>query len=129
MDHQPLKESKIGEEQEAPKIYDVVKGCRAMVIEGPMNVLLIAMPFAFLSWALEWPGALTFTLSLLSLAPFAERLGFVTEQLAMHTNDTIGGLLNATFGNATELIVSVAAIKVSSHYPWDGWRRRCFPSC
>jgi Ca2+:H+ antiporter len=40
----------------------------------------------------------------------AERLGFVTEQLAMHTNETIGGLLNATFGNATELIVAISAL-------------------
>jgi len=48
---------------------------------------------------------------LLSIAPFAERLGYVTEQLAIHTNDTIGGLLNATFGNATELIISLSALK------------------
>ncbi|PNH09365.1 Vacuolar cation/proton exchanger 2 [Tetrabaena socialis] len=38
------------------------------------------------------------------------RLGFVTEQLAMYTNDTIGGLLNATFGNATEMIISGFAL-------------------
>ena len=45
-----------------------------------------------------------------AIAPFAERLGFVTEQIALHTNDTIGGLLNATFGNATELIVAISAL-------------------
>lgn len=43
--------------------------------------------------------------SLVALCPLAERLGFITEELAMHTNDTIGGLLNATFGNATEVII------------------------
>ncbi len=44
----------------------------------------------------------------LSLPPPArpQRLGFITEQLAMYTNDTLGGLLNATFGNATEMIIS-----------------------
>lgn len=52
----------------------------------------------------------TFVFSLLALAPLAERLGFVTEQLALHTNDSIGGLLNATFGNATELIVAITAL-------------------
>lgn len=35
----------------------------------------------------------------------------ITEQLAQYTNDTLGGLLNATFGNATEVIIAVFAIK------------------
>lgn len=39
-----------------------------------------------------------------------QRLGFVTEQLAAHTSDAIGGLLNATFGNATEAIIAGFAI-------------------
>ena len=38
-------------------------------------------------------------------------LGDCTEQLALHTNETIGGLLNATFGNATEAIISIFAIR------------------
>lgn len=57
-----------------------------------------------------WPDDVTFFFALLALAPLAERLGFVTEQLALHTNDSIGGLLNATFGNATEFIVAVSGI-------------------
>jgi Ca2+:H+ antiporter len=40
-----------------------------------------------------------------------QRLGMITEQLAMYTNDTLGGLLNATFGNATEVIIAAFAIK------------------
>ena len=54
---------------------------------------------------------LTFVAALLALCPLAERLGFVTEQLALHTNATVGGLLNATFGNATEMIVCIFAIR------------------
>jgi Ca2+:H+ antiporter len=53
----------------------------------------------------------TFTLSLLALCPLAERLGYVTEEMAKHTNATIGGLLNATFGNLTEMIVSIFALQ------------------
>jgi Ca2+:H+ antiporter len=45
------------------------------------------------------------------LASLAERLGYVTEQLASYTNDTLGGLLNATFGNATEVIIAGFAIR------------------
>lgn len=40
-----------------------------------------------------------------------QRLGMITEQLALYTNDTLGGLLNATFGNATEVIIAAFAIK------------------
>ena len=55
--------------------------------------------------------AFVFTFSLLAIAPFAERLSYVTEQLALHTSQTLGGLLNATFGNVTELIVSLFALR------------------
>ncbi|MCO5608406.1 hypothetical protein L7F22_062616 [Adiantum nelumboides] len=55
--------------------------------------------------------AYLFTFSLLGIAPLAERLGFVTEQLANFTGATVGGLLNATFGNATEMIISLFALQ------------------
>uniref|UniRef100_M1AIW4 Vacuolar cation/proton exchanger n=1 Tax=Solanum tuberosum TaxID=4113 RepID=M1AIW4_SOLTU len=47
---------------------------------------------------------------LLGITPLAERLGYVTEQLAFYTGPTVGGLLNATFGNATEMIISLYAL-------------------
>ncbi|GMG98333.1 hypothetical protein Nepgr_000173 [Nepenthes gracilis] len=51
-----------------------------------------------------------FALSLLGLAPLAERVSFLTEQLAHYTGPTVGGLLNATCGNATELIIAILAL-------------------
>jgi Ca2+:H+ antiporter len=87
-----------------------VDSAKCMLFTGSMNVLLLATPIAIISYAAEWPDAVTFIFSLIALAPLAERLGFVTEQLALHTNETIGGLLNATFGNATELIVAITAL-------------------
>ena len=47
----------------------------------------------------------------LALVPLALLLGEVTEDLALRFGDTIGGLLNATFGNVVELILSVAALR------------------
>ena len=58
-----------------------------------------------------WSDSFTFAFSLLAICPLAERLGFITEQLAEYTSDTVGGLLNATFGNATEVIVSLSAMR------------------
>ncbi|GIL48192.1 hypothetical protein Vafri_4866 [Volvox africanus] len=83
---------------------------RAFFIDSKLNILLVAMPLAFISRFIGWSDGATFTLSCLALVPLAERLGFVTEQLAMYTNDTLGGLLNATFGNATEMIISAFAM-------------------
>lgn len=81
-----------------------------MLVGGPLNILLLSAPVALMSWGLSWSDTVTFIFSLLAIAPLAERLGFVTEQLALHTSETIGGLLNATFGNATELIVAITAL-------------------
>jgi len=75
-----------------------------------LNVLLLCVPLAIICDAADADKALTFVFSLLAICPLAERLGYVTEDVAKYTNSTLGGLLNATFGNATELIVSLIAL-------------------
>jgi Ca2+:H+ antiporter len=99
-------------EREEPETiqYSFIEGSKAVLLQGPLNILLVCIPLCLISNFLGWSEGITFTFALLALAPIAERLGFVTEQLAIHTNETIGGLLNATFGNATELIVAIAAL-------------------
>lgn len=92
------------------KVITFLQSAKNMALTGPLNILLLATPIAIISYAAELSDPVTFIFSLLALAPLAERLGYVTEQLAMHTNETIGGLLNATFGNATELIVAITAL-------------------
>mmetsp|Transcript_75709 Transcript_75709/g.202515 ORF Transcript_75709/g.202515 Transcript_75709/m.202515 type:complete len:441 (+) Transcript_75709:2-1324(+) len=76
-----------------------------------MSALLLAMPLAVWSRSSGWPDEWVFVLSLLALCPLAERISFVTEDVAKYTSDGLGGLLNATFGNVTELIVSIFALK------------------
>lgn len=73
--------------------------------------LLPAVIGALIVKALGLSQAYLFMFSLLGIAPLAERLGFVTEQLAVFTGSTVGGLLNATFGNATEMIISLFALQ------------------
>jgi Ca2+:H+ antiporter len=48
-----------------------------------------------------------FITNFIAIIPLASLLGFATEELAIRVGQTIGGLLNATFGNAVELIVAV----------------------
>ncbi|CAL0324293.1 unnamed protein product [Lupinus luteus] len=83
-----------------------------VLIKAKINVLLPFGPFAILLHYLTpklhgW----IFFFSLIGITPLAERLGYATEQLAFYTGPTVGGLLNATFGNATEMIISIYALK------------------
>lgn len=62
----------------------------------------------------RWSGAsptLVFFSAALSIIPIAHLIAQSTEQLAIRTGDTIGGLLNATFGNFPELIIAMAALR------------------
>ncbi|RAL42658.1 hypothetical protein DM860_009165 [Cuscuta australis] len=82
-----------------------------ILIKAKINVLLPFGPLAILLHYVTGKHAWVFFFSLLGIAPLAERLGYATEQLSFYTGPTVGGLLNATFGNATEMIISIYALK------------------
>jgi Ca2+:H+ antiporter len=76
------------------------------------KLLLIFVPAAILlSFLVPSSHMLIFLAACLAIIPLAGWLGRATEELAHNTNEGIGGLLNATFGNATELIIAVAALQ------------------
>lgn len=85
--------------------------CREVIGGSKICWLLPAVAVSLILKPLNVPQAYVFAASLIGIAPLAERLGFVTERLAVHTGPTVGGLLNATFGNATEMIISLFALK------------------
>lgn len=78
-----------------------------MIFGKTINVLLLALPFAYLSHYLGWSSSSVFIWNFLAMIPLAALLGDFTEELAAHTNQTIGGLINASFGNAVEVVVSI----------------------
>lgn len=78
---------------------------------SPVNYLLFFVPLGLLAGMLGWGSNAIFWINFFAIVPLALILAFATEELAEHTGQTIGGLLNATFGNAVELIVSVIALK------------------
>ncbi|HEY6930535.1 MAG TPA: calcium/proton exchanger, partial [Thermoanaerobaculia bacterium] len=61
------------------------------------------------------PAPVIFFSAALSIIPIASLIVHSTEQLAARTGDAVGGLLNATFGNAPELIISLVALKAGNH--------------
>ena len=76
-----------------------------------LNWLLIFIP---LSVALEYahvPPPVLFFSAALAILPIARLIVISTEQIATRTGDAIGGLLNATFGNAPELIIALVALR------------------
>jgi Ca2+:H+ antiporter len=81
-----------------------------------LNWLLVFVPAAIVIARME-PGAstLVFVFSCLAIIPLAGLLGTATEHLAERTGEGIGGLLNATFGNAAELIIALSAIRAGLH--------------
>jgi Ca2+:H+ antiporter len=76
-----------------------------------LNILLIFAPIAILGRLLGWPPPLLFAASALAVIPTAGIMGQATEELAARTGPRLGGLLNATLGNAAELIITIFAIR------------------
>ena len=75
------------------------------------RLLLLAVPAAlFANWQHMSP-VLVFTLACLAVLPLAGFMGDATEHLSARTGPTVGGLLNATFGNAAELIIALVALR------------------
>jgi Ca2+:H+ antiporter len=81
------------------------------IVSSPINLLLIAAP---VSWLLAWvsrESPWVFITAAASLIPLAGLIGLGTEQLARRAGPALGGFLNATFGNAAELIIAVVALR------------------
>ncbi|XWS71579.1 hypothetical protein CRYUN_Cryun03dG0149900 [Craigia yunnanensis] len=81
-----------------------------VILGTKLAVLFPAIPLAIAADFYKFGRPWIFALSLLGLAPLAERVSFLTEQIAYFTGPTVGGLLNATCGNATELIIALFAL-------------------
>jgi Ca2+:H+ antiporter len=77
----------------------------------PLNICLVFIP---VSWAMHYThqsSTLIFVFSCLGIIPLAALLGLGTEQIALRTSQSIGGLLNATLGNIVELIIAIIALQ------------------
>lgn len=76
-----------------------------------LRYLFVFVPLAFLAKYVLHNDVLVFAFSAIGLIPLAGLLGEATEELAIHTGPKVGGLLNATLGNAAELIITIVALK------------------
>jgi len=91
-------------------LKDFCIGVKMIFLGNPVTILCLIIPFALAS-KYVWDPVTTFVLCMLGIIPLAKLLGEATEELSLRTGQTIGGLLNATFRNAVELIISIVALK------------------
>jgi Ca2+:H+ antiporter len=83
---------------------------------NPLLLLLVFVPAVLAAEALA-PGrhTLLFLLSVMAIVPLAALLSLATESVAAKTGDTVGGLLNATLGNLTELVIALSALRAGQY--------------
>ena len=77
-----------------------------------LNALLVFVPVAIVAeYVLHASPVVVFVVSCLAVIPLAGLMGHATEALAEQMGEGVGGLLNATFGNAAELIIAIIALR------------------
>jgi len=88
------------------------KGSSSRISLKPsLNWLLIFIPVSLALESAHAPDPVLFFSAALAIVPIARLIVLSTEQLATRTGDAVGGLLNATFGNAPELIIALVALR------------------
>jgi Ca2+:H+ antiporter len=73
-------------------------------------LLLVFIPISVAAHFLGWSPLAVFVTASLAILPLASWMGAATEEIAVVVGPTLGGLMNATFGNATELIIAIVAL-------------------
>ncbi|KAI2628770.1 Calcium/proton exchanger [Hypoxylon sp. NC1633] len=84
---------------------------KATLLSSPVNILLIAVPIGIVAGQTGWDPVAVFVINFFAIIPLAAVLSFATEEISAKLGEALGGLLNATFGNAVELIVSIIALR------------------
>ncbi|XP_077217166.1 vacuolar cation/proton exchanger 1a-like isoform X1 [Tasmannia lanceolata] len=88
----------------------VLANLQEVLLSSKLSILFPAIPLAIGANYFKFGSPWLFALSSLGLAILAERVSFLTEQIAYYTGQTVGGLLNATCGNATEFVIALFAL-------------------
>ena len=78
--------------------------------DNKLNWLLLAVPITAYYSLFAHNAQMSFVFSMIAIMPLAFLMGHATEEIALRTSESLGGLLNATFGNAVEIIIATLAI-------------------
>jgi len=103
-----------------PVIASAKEGHYAISVQeirhNPLLWLLVVVPIVLVAEkAVPEAHTILFVLAVLAIVPLAALLSHATEAVAAKTGDAVGGLLNATLGNLTELIIAVTALHAGQY--------------
>jgi Ca2+:H+ antiporter len=87
------------------------KSIPAFLFGNKLNVLVVFLPVALVLRVIGANDVLVFLTSALAVIPLAGLIGAATEEVARYVGPGLGGFLNATFGNAAELIIAILALR------------------
>ncbi|OAA62310.1 Calcium/proton exchanger superfamily [Cordyceps fumosorosea ARSEF 2679] len=91
--------------------FTVANQLQHTLLNSWINVLLVAAPIGIaLHYVHSVSPTVVFVVNFVAIIPLAAMLSYATEEIALRTGETLGGLINATFGNAVELIVAIIAL-------------------
>ncbi|KAK3323491.1 Sodium/calcium exchanger protein-domain-containing protein [Cercophora scortea] len=91
--------------------FTVGNQIRRTIFNSWINILMIAAPVGIaINYVPSVPRVAVFVVNFIAIIPLAAMLSFATEEIALRTGESLGGLLNATFGNAVELIIAIIAL-------------------
>ncbi|KAK4462898.1 putative calcium transporter [Cladorrhinum samala] len=88
----------------------VLAAVREILLSSYANILLIFVPVGIAVHAAHAPAGVVFAMNALAIVPLAGLLSHATESMASRMGDTVGALMNVTFGNAVELIIFIIAL-------------------
>jgi Ca2+:H+ antiporter len=89
------------------RFYNTTK---TIILSSWINILLVFVPIGIVAEAAHLNPSIVFTMNAIAIVPLAGLLSYATESVAKRMGDTIGALMNVTFGNAVELIIFIIAL-------------------
>jgi len=96
---------------EKPAVYEGGNALHEIMFH-PINIMLVFLPLGVTASFFDWGPLYVFWFNFLAMIPLAKILGDATEELAAGLkNDMIAGLLNATFGNAVEMVITISTLR------------------
>jgi Ca2+:H+ antiporter len=90
---------------------------RSIILSSYINILLVLVPVGIASKAAGLKPGIVFAMNAIAIIPLAGLLSHATESVAKRMGDTVGALMNVTFGNAVELIILYGGFHPSYELP------------
>jgi Ca2+:H+ antiporter len=101
------------------KPYTLQNQLHATIFNSWVNILLLAAPVGIALNYAKVDGKIIFVVNFIAIVPLAGMLSFATEEIALHVGESLGGLLNASFGYMHHQSSPILTLLTFSATPWN----------